>query len=97
MRESLDEPVSIIFYYDAARRHGQPYQATWRGQDYRLGKVDFWHKTRRGDVLTHHFSLGDKAGTVYFKLGLNATTLQWVVEEFMTADQMEVVYERSAA
>jgi hypothetical protein len=92
MREGLNEPVSVIFYYDAARRNVQPYQVTWRGHDYRLGKVDFWHKTRKGDVLTHHFSVGDRRQTVYFKLGLDATTLHWVIEEFMTADQMEVQY-----
>ena len=95
MRESLNEPVSVIFYYDAARRHVQPYQLTWQGQEYRLGKVDFWHKTRKGDTLTHHFSIGDSANTVYFKLGLNSTTLHWVVEEYMTADQTEVTYGRA--
>ncbi len=94
MRESLNEPVSVIFYYDSSKRHMQPYQATWRGRDYRLGKVDFWHKTRKGDVLTHHFSLADKAATVYFKLALDATSLNWTVEEFMTGDKMEVQYER---
>ena len=92
MRESLNEPISVIFFYDAARRHVQPYRVTWRGLDYLLGKVDFWHKTRKGDTLTHHFSIGDKAQTVYFKLALNSTTLQWTIEEFMTADSMEVTY-----
>ena len=92
MRESLNEPVSVVFYYHAGQRHVQPYRLTWQGQDYLLGKVDFWHKTRSGDTLTHHFSLGDTAGTAYFKLGLDATTLHWVIEEYMTADQMEVQY-----
>jgi len=89
MRESLNEPVSVVFYYHAGRRHVQPYQLTWQGQDYRLGKVDFWHKTRSGDVLTHHFSMGDVDGTAYFKLGLDTATLHWVIEEYMTADQIE--------
>lgn len=92
MREELNEPVSVIFYYDAARRHVQPYQLTWRGQEYRLGKVDFWHKTRRGGTLVHHFSLGDKARTAYFKLALDTDTLHWTIEEYMTADNLEVVY-----
>jgi len=94
MRESLDEPVSVVFYYDAVRRHIELYKLNWQGREYRLGKIDFWHKTRRGDVLTHHFSLGDVGGTVYFKLGLDAGTLHWVIEEYMTADQMEVTYGR---
>ncbi len=94
MREGLNEPVSVIFYYDAVHRHVQPYQLTWQGREYRLGKVDFWHKTRRGDTLTHHFSIVDKAGTAYFKLGLDSSTLHWVIEEYMTADEMEVTYGR---
>lgn len=94
MRDSLNEPVSVIFYYDATHCHVQPYQLTWRGREYRLGKVDFWHKTRRGDTLMHHFSMGDKAGTAYFKLGLDGSTLHWVIEEYMTADDMEVTYGR---
>lgn len=92
MREGLNEPVSVIFYYDAARRHVQPHRLNWRGRDYALGKVDFWHKTRRGDVLVHHFSIGDVGKTAYFKLALDATTLHWVLQEYMTADQMEVQY-----
>lgn len=92
MRESLNEPVSVVFYYDASRRHVQPYQLHWQGQAYRLGKVDFWHKTRKGDVLLHHFSMGDVGGTAYFKLGLDTSTLHWVIEEYMTADQVEVTY-----
>lgn len=92
MRESLDEPVSVVFYYDATRRHMQPYRLHWQGCDYDLGKIDFWHKTRKGGVLLHHFSLGDKAGTAYFKLCLNTDNLLWTIEEYMTADQLEVHY-----
>lgn len=97
MRDSLNEPVSVICYYDSTRRHVQPYRLHWQGQDYNLGKVDFWHKTRKGDVLLHHFSMGDTDGTAYFKLCLDATTLHWMIEEYMTADQLEVTYERHEA
>jgi hypothetical protein len=97
MRESLDEPVSVVMYYSASKRHVQPHQLHWQGQDYKLGKVDFWHKTRKGDVLIHHFSIGDTGGTAYFKLALDTATLHWTIEEYMTADQLEVTYERHEA
>ena len=97
MRESLDEPVSVVMYYSASRKHVQPYRLSWQGQDYMLGKVDFWHKTRTGDTMIHHFSMGDTLGTAYFKLALDSTTLHWTIEEYMTADQMEVTYERFSA
>ena len=97
MRDSLDEPVSVVMYYSAGSRHVQQYQLHWQGQVYKLGKVDFWHKTRVGDVLIHHFSMGDTAGTAYFKLALDTATLHWTLEEYMTADQLEVTYERHEA
>lgn len=92
MRESLDEPVSVVMYYNASQRHVQPYRLSWQGQDYMLGKVDFWHKTKHGDTLIHHFSIGDQAGAAYFKLALDSTTLHWTLEEYMTADQQAVNY-----
>ncbi len=83
MRESLDEPVSVVFYFDATKRHIQPYRLSWKGQDYLLGKVDFHHKTRDGKTLLHHFSLADVGETVYFKVSLNTDTLHWKLEEYM--------------
>lgn len=84
MRESIDEPVSVVFYYDAKAHHVQPYQVTWQNQDYRLGKIDYWHKTKQGNKLIHHFSIADVDENMYFKLGLDTETLHWKLEEFMT-------------
>lgn len=97
MRESLDEPVSVIWFYNAKTRHVQPHRMSWNNQDYNLGKVDFWHKTREGDVLIHHFSIADTLGQAYFKLALNTDTLQWVIEEYMTANDMITEYRRVEA
>lgn len=97
MRESLDEPVSVIWVYNAKSRNLQLHRMSWNGQDYLLGKIDFWHKTKRGDTLIHHFSIADSLGQAYFKLALNTDTLQWVLEEYMTASDMALEYERSAA
>lgn len=95
MRESLNEPVSVIYYYNARNRRVQPYQLTWNNKDYRLGQVDFWHKTKIGDVLIHHFSLADINGHAYFKLALDTRSLAWTLEEFMSAADMAVKYRRS--
>jgi len=95
MRESLDEPVSVVWYYHAKTKHLQPHTVSWNGQDYRLGKIDFWHKTRHGDTLIHHFSIADTKGQVYFKLALNTDTLQWTLEEYMTAQDMIIQYKQT--
>ena len=95
MRESLDEPVSVVWYYNARTRHMQPHMLTWNLQDYLLGKIDFHHKTKQGDTLIHHFSVSDRMGQVYFKLALNTDTLQWTIEEYMTANDMAITYAHS--
>ncbi|MBA2279407.1 hypothetical protein H0V99_03145 [Candidatus Saccharibacteria bacterium] len=97
MRESLEEPVSIVWYYNAKLRHMQPHILTWNNQDYHLGKIDFWHKTWSGKHQIHHFSIADKGGGVYFKLALNTDSLQWVLEEYMTAQDMAIEYRRIEA
>lgn len=96
MRESLDEPVSVLWFYNAKLHHMQPYRMSWNNQDYVLGKIDFWHKTRHGDTLIHHFSIADTLGQAYFKLALNTDTLQWTLEEYMTAHDMTLEYGRTA-
>lgn len=93
MRESINEPVSVVFYYNAARRQVQPYRLTWSNNDYRLGKVDFWHKTKRGSTIIHHFSLADIDASMYFKLALDADSLQWTIEEYMPATEARVHYD----
>lgn len=86
MRESLDEAVSVVSFYDAKTNHVQPYRLTWQNKDYTLGKIDFWHKTKAGDKLIHHFSISDSEGSIYFKLALDTSNLHWTLEEFMTAE-----------
>ena len=97
MRESLDEPVSVVWFYNAKSRTMQPHRLSWNSQDYPLGKVDFWHKTKRGDTLIHHFSIADQQGRVYFKLALDTDNLQWTIEEYMTANDMAIEYKRVEA
>ncbi len=86
MREGLHEPVSVLAIYSQKTQHFRPMIMTWNGIDYRLGPVDFYHKTKQGATTLHHFSLCDKAESVYFKLLFNARTLNWTLEEYMMAD-----------
>ncbi len=92
MRESLNEPVSVVWYYNARTRSHQPYMLTWNNQDYYLGKIDFWHKTWDGKYQIHHFSIADKDGGAYFKLAFNTDTFNWVLEEYMSAHDAAVTY-----
>ena len=93
MREGLHEPVSVLSIYSKDLKIFKPAILTWGGKDYRLGKVDFYHKTKQGTTALHHFSLTDKQETVYFKLLFNASNLNWTLEEYMMAGENQPHYE----
>ncbi len=92
MREGLNEPVSVLAGYSEKDKKFRPLIVTWGGRDYRLGKVDFYHKTKQGLVTLHHYSLSDKDESVYFKLVLDGTSLNWTLEEYMMAGEHEAHY-----
>lgn len=83
MRESLDEPISVVLYFDSKTNLIQPYRLSWNGRDYQLGKVDFHHETKEGMTLIHHFSLSNIEETIYFKIALDTSNLHWKLEEYM--------------
>lgn len=97
MRESLDEPVSVICTYNCSLKRFTPLQIGWANDTYKLGKIDFYHKTRSGTKVLHHFSMADTEGRMYFKLCFDADTLNWVLEEYMDASEARVRYESFTA
>lgn len=92
MREGLNEPVSVLSIYSKKHKIFKPEILTWEGIDYRLGKVDFYHKTKKGLNVLHHFSITDKDESTYFKLTFNAGSLNWTLEEYMMADTNNINY-----
>ena len=92
MRESLDEPVSVLFYYDAKKHQLKPHALKWNGKDYYLGPIDFHHITRKGMVTIHHFSISDVDQSAYFKVALDTSNLHWSIEEYMFGGETAVHY-----
>jgi hypothetical protein len=92
MREGLHEPVSVLSGYSNKTKMFRPLIVTWSGIDYRLGKIDFYHKTKKGAVTLHHFSLSDTDETAYFKLLFNASNLHWTLEEYQLAGVSQMHY-----
>lgn len=93
MRKSLNEPISVVYYYDHRHQRVRPYLMNWQNQEWRLGPIDFHHKTRDGGALVHHFSLCDQDKNAYFKIALDTESLHWELEEFMLGTDMEVHYD----
>jgi len=97
MRESLNEDISVICTYNATLKRFAPLQVGWANDTYRLGKVDFYHKTKSGTKVLHHFSVADENASIYFKLCFDADTLHWTLEEYMPASEARVHYENFSA
>ena len=97
MRESLDEPVSVICTYNCSLKRFTPLQIGWANDTYKLGKIDFYHKTRSGTKVLHHFSMADTEGRRYFQLRFAADTRNRVLEERMKPSEARQRYERLGA
>lgn len=93
MRESLNEPVSVICSYNGSTKQFTLHQLGWANDTFKLGKVDFYHKTKNGLVIIHHYSVADLGGRAYFKLAFDSLNLQWTLEEYMSGSDA-VVYAR---
>ena len=92
MREGLHKPVSVLAIYSKQHNIFKPAILTWNGVDYRLGKVDFYHKTKKGATTLHHFSMCDKDTTLYVKLMFDSSNLRWTLEEYQMAEDPQVHY-----
>lgn len=92
MREGLHEPVSVLAGYSHKDKLFRPLVLTWEGRNYRMGKLDFYHKTKSGLKVLHHFSLADRDEQVYVKLVFDSSSLNWTLEEYQMAGDSHVVY-----
>jgi len=92
MRPGLHEPISVLCGYSKDKKTFKPLIVTWQGVDYRLGDVDFYHKTKQGLTTLQNYSVSDEDKSVYFKLLLDGTSLNWTLEEYMMAGANEAHY-----
>lgn len=92
MRPGLHEPVSVLSVYSKTHKVFKPAILTWGGVDYRLGKIDFYHKTKKGVVTLHHFSMADKDTSIYVKLVFDSSNLHWTLEEYQLAGETQAHY-----
>jgi len=47
----------------------------WHGRTYHIKKIGLHHMYRQGRILIHVFSVTD--GATFFRLEMNAVTLEW--------------------
>jgi len=75
----MHERASVITIYDHTKGTTIPYSLKWQGRVYRVTELGFHHTRKDGTTLCHIFSV--LAGSVYFCLNLNTTTLSWMIEQ----------------
>ena len=80
MREFNQNTVSVLFYFDGREQYARPVRLLWRGAEYELGTVQFWHTTHHGSRLTHHYTVSDRKRQFIFRLALDTEDLIWTLE-----------------
>lgn len=79
MLEQLQEKISVITKYDGEKGTCMPVKIRWRGRDYIIQKLAYYHKVRQGRTMQHIFHVTD--GNLDFRLRMNSDLLSWILEE----------------
>lgn len=74
--------VNVLFLYDGERQYAHPVRLFWRGQEYRLGPVQFWHTTNQHGINVHHYTIGDSLNRYVFQLAIETDNLTWKLESY---------------
>ena len=80
MRELINEKVSVIMTFSAAKRRAAPYLISWQNNDYRIGEIGYHHQVRVGDDLHHIYEVVDKDSRLSFRLNFDTLNLNWTLE-----------------
>jgi hypothetical protein len=80
MTEKIDEEVSVVMYYSAAKKYACPHIINWRNKQYDVGKIGYYHKIKDGVTIHHIYELVDKSESLWLKLDLNSDNLHWKLE-----------------
>lgn len=79
MIQKISEPVSVIVSYDGITRAVRPISLEWSRRTYPILQVGLRHTYRDGMTRHHVFSV--VSHSLFFRLNLNADSLNWTLEE----------------
>ena len=80
MREKIGENVSVGMFYSTRKRVAMPRVLIWQNKEYHFDKIGYHHTIKKGEVLHHIFELADRNQTMWFRLNLNTSNMQWMLE-----------------
>ncbi len=79
MIQRISEPVSVSLTFNHKSREVKPTALRWSGRTYTVDKIGLRHTYRDGITRHHVFSV--VGGNLFFRLNLNADSLNWTLEE----------------
>ncbi len=85
MRAKLDDPISVIWSFEATTRKVRIHKLHWQQRDYVPQAIDFHHRSQQGNTLLHIFSVSDVQAGLCFKLVFNTRFLTWTLAEVADA------------
>jgi hypothetical protein len=77
MHEKLDEQIDVIVAFRGPKVHPEFFK--WRGQAYKVEKVNLVHREKDGDDKVYYFSVSDQAN--FFRLAFFTRDLSWRLTE----------------
>lgn len=79
MHKKVNEPVSVNLAFNHKKRTSSPTLIIWNNKQYKITKKGLHHTYKKGDTTFHVFSVATE--TINFRLVLDGTSLNWVLEE----------------
>ncbi len=80
MREKINEEVSVVMFYNAAKRLAMPHLISWQNKEYIVKEIGYKHAVKEGQTLHHIFELTVKETNLWMRLNLNTGNLHWQLE-----------------
>ena len=87
MLERIHERIDVITVYKKMGATVMPYKLKWNGKEYKISKLGYHHKVKRGNVFHHIFSVC--SDDLFFRLDFDTETMYWSVEEVSDASSYQ--------
>lgn len=80
MREKINEKISVVTIFSAAKRTAAPYIISWQNREYKVGEIGYHHTINEGVTLHHIYEVVDTEKTLAFRLNFDTSNLHWTLE-----------------
>lgn len=80
MKEIINQEVSVVMYYSAAKKRALPRLVHWQNKEYHVDKLGYYHNYMEGSERQHIYEFTDSQQALWFRLRLNSSNLHWTLE-----------------